>query len=258
MKTNLTAFVHRVMRVSVIVALPVFMGACTWFTDFKRQPAIHNWESYAKNDNDTTTPPRGQPKYSVPMQGTVAAAYAISNAPMPATLDSFASIANPISTDDRSLANGKQHYQINCAVCHANAGDAKAPLQKIAPIMAIVPSLLTAQAKGRSAGYIYGIIRNGRGAMPTYNRIEEADRWDVANYIKALQAGTADTTSIGMPGQNGTTVPGPSQTAPTLPAKFVIQKVVPTRGSPGLNSATVKGANDIGGAPAAASKEKKE
>jgi mono/diheme cytochrome c family protein len=31
------------------------------------------------------------------------------------------------------------------------------------------------------------MIRNGRGTMPTYNRIEERDRWDVVNYVRALQ-----------------------------------------------------------------------
>ena len=41
--------------------------------------------------------------------------------------------------------------------------------------------------KGRTDGYIFGMIRNGRGLMPPYNRIEEMDRWDVVNYVRALQ-----------------------------------------------------------------------
>ncbi len=39
----------------------------------------------------------------------------------------------------------------------------------------------------RTDGYIWGMIRNGRGLMPTYNRIEELDRWDVVNYVRGLQ-----------------------------------------------------------------------
>ena len=31
------------------------------------------------------------------------------------------------------------------------------------------------------------MIRNGRGLMPPYNRIEEMDRWDVVNYVRGLQ-----------------------------------------------------------------------
>jgi hypothetical protein len=58
--------------------------------------------------------------------------------------------------------------------------------------------------------------------MPTYNRIEEMDRWDVVNYVRALQGrvpnSTGGTAPYGYPGQNGATVPGPTRTAPTRPA----------------------------------------
>jgi mono/diheme cytochrome c family protein len=232
----------RILRTAVVAVLPLAFGACSWFTDFKRQPAIEPWEPVSQNVNDTTTPPRGQPKYSVPMQGTSGVAYGISYSPMPVTTDSFASIASPFAADARSLANGRLEYQINCAVCHGYAGDANGGLKRVNAGYAFAPSLLTPLAKSRTTGYIFGIIRNGRGVMPNYNRIEEADRWDVANYVKALQAGTADTTQAGVPGQNGTTVPGPSQTAPQVPSKFGRPTVVPTRGSLNINSATYKGA----------------
>ncbi len=245
MKTETTvsryAGVVRAWRAATVIVLPLAFGACSWFTDFKRQPAIEPWEPVSQNVNDTTTPPRGQPKYSVPIQGTSGAAYGISYSAMPATTDSFAAIPSPLAADARSLANGKLEYQINCAVCHGNAGDANGGLKRVNAGYAFAPSLLTDLAKTRTVGYMYGIIRNGRGVMPNYNRIEEADRWDVANYVQALQAGTADTTLAGMPGQNGTTVPGPSQTAPTVPSKFAHPTVVPTRGSLNINSATYKG-----------------
>jgi hypothetical protein len=66
------------------------------------------------------------------------------------------------------------------------------------------------------------MIRNGRGLMPTYNRIEEPDRWDIVNYVRSLQGklGTAPDTTHGFPGENGTTVPGPSVSAPTRPAPY--------------------------------------
>ena len=61
-------------------------------------------------------------------------------------------------------------------------------------------------------GYIFGMIRNGRGLMPTYNRIEEPDRWDIINYLRSLQGkGTiAADTSHGRPGETGALVPGAS------------------------------------------------
>lgn len=253
---SMSSRVVRALRSASVLVLPMAFGACTWFTDFKRQPSIEPWEPVSQSDADSTTPPRGQPKYSVPMQGTNAVAYGISYAPLPPVIDSFAGIPNPTAADARSLENGKKLYQINCAVCHGNAGDANGGLKKVNAAYAIAPSLLTDQAKGRTHGYIFGIIRNGRGVMPSYNRVEEADRWDVANYVKALQAGTADTTLIGAPGQNGTTVPGPSLTAPSVPSKFAHPTVTPTPGSPNINSATYKGSEKAH--EDAASKEKPE
>jgi hypothetical protein len=66
----------------------------------------------------------------------------------------------------------------------------------------------------------------------------------VINYVRALQKATADTTLIGYPGQNGTTVPGPTLTAPTRPAPFAKPTQQPTVGSPNINSATFKGKNE--------------
>jgi mono/diheme cytochrome c family protein len=234
----------RAARALGALVLPVAFGACSWFTDFKDQPSIEPWEPVSQNRADSLTPPRGQPQYSVPIQGTLSPALLVSHTPAPATLDSLAAIANPTAADARSIENGRKHYQINCAVCHGLAGDGNGTIKRVNPAYAWSPSLQTAQAKGYRDGYIYGIIRNGRGAMPSYARLEEEERWDVVNYLRALQAGTGDTTLVGYPGQNGATVPGPSRTAPTRPVPYARFTIPNTPGSPGINSATFRGDND--------------
>ncbi len=251
MKTDLNSVMRpsavRPVRALAALVLPLAFGACSWFTDFKTQPSIEPWESVSQLATDSTTPPRGQPQMSVPMQGVNNQSYGISHAALPVTIDSFSVVPNPVPVDERSIQNGRLEYQINCAVCHGFAGDANGALKKINPGYGLAPSLLMPSALGRSDGYIYGIIRNGRGVMPNYNRIEEHDRWDVVNYVRALQGRTtivADTTRAGMPGQNGTTVPGPSQTAPTRSSPYLRPVVTPTPGSSGINSATFKGGND--------------
>jgi mono/diheme cytochrome c family protein len=219
----------RVSRTALLAAFPLVFGACSWFTDFKQQPKIEPWEAeYAGND---TTPFRGNPMYSVPVTGERVPAYVGSHqgsmtwAPgvtgSTASIDSMAGLPNPTPPSARSLENGKKYYQINCEVCHGIAGNGMGPaLQYGMP----APSLLTDITKGRTDGYIYGMIRNGRNLMPTYDRIEDMDRWDVVNYVRALQgkiAGVvADTTPIGYPGENGKTVPGPTRTGPTRPAPY--------------------------------------
>lgn len=237
--------VSRALRAGAVAVLPVAFGACSWFTDFKNQPRIEPWEPVSQNEADSLTPPRGQPQFSVPVQGTAVAGYQISYTPSPVVVDSFTPLPNPTPADERSLENGRKNYQINCAVCHGAAGDGNGGLKKVNPAYGFSPSLMTESARGRSDGYIYGMLRNGRGIMPSYNRIEEADRWDVVNYVRALQKGGADTTAAGYPGQNGTTIPGPSRTAPTMPAPFVKPTQQPTPGSPNINSATFKGNNEF-------------
>jgi mono/diheme cytochrome c family protein len=245
----------RVARTAMVLLLPVSFGACEWFTDFKTQPAIEPWEPTSQNPADTTSAPRGQPMYSVPIQGTMSPAFGVSYAQAQATLDSLGAIANPTPIDGASLERGRKLYQINCAVCHSysGAGGPSSPIAKVNPAYGFSPPLRAGNALTVSDGYIYGMIRNGRGSMPSYNRIEELERWDIVNYIRALQgrAGTpADTTPAGYPGQNGPTVPGPSLTAPTRSAPFVHPGAQVTPGSSGINSATFKGHND------GASKEK--
>lgn len=234
---------RRSARFALVLTAPVAFGACEWFTDFKAQPKIDPWEAPSQLASDTTTPPRGNPMYSVPVQGTASPALWVSYSALPPTVDSMSGLENPTAIDAASLDRGRKLYQINCAVCHGMSGQGMqtAPIARVSPNYGVSPSLVAGTALTRTDGYLYGMIRNGRGLMPSYNRIEELERWDIVNYVRALQgrAGMpADTTLAGYPGENGTTVPGPSLTAPTRPVPFVHPGAQVTPGSSGANSAT--------------------
>ena len=198
----------------------LLMSGCEWFTDFKRQPSLWTWEPV----KDSLTPSRGNPQMSVPVTGMTVAGFQVSYAALPATIDSMAAIANPHPVSEASLLNGRKYYSINCAVCHGDAGMGDGPATKYG-----MPgiNLITDVTKGRTDGYIWGMIRNGRGLMPPYNRIEEPDRWDVVNYLRALQGLNGQTVATGplaAPGVTGDKLPGASRTAPTKPAPFVSPK----------------------------------
>jgi mono/diheme cytochrome c family protein len=188
--------------------------ACSWFTDFKQQPKIDPWESVAD-----TVPPRGNPQNSVPVYGTAAPGFEFGRLPTIAAIDSMSGIPNPAAADQRSLNNGRINFQINCAVCHGPLGQGNGPATRFG--MAGI-NLTSDVTKNRTDGYIFGMIRNGRGLMPTYNRIEEPDRWDIVNYIRSLQGklGVAPDTTHGRPGETGQTLPGASISAPTRPAPY--------------------------------------
>lgn len=205
--------------------LPLSLTACEWFTDFKRQPSVWTWEAV----KDTTTPSRGNPQLSVPTNGTAMAGFQVSYGAFPATIDSMAAIANPVAANDTSLANGRMYYQINCAVCHGDSGAGDGPATRFG-----MPgiSIVTDMTKSRTDGYLFGMIRNGRGLMPPYNRIEEHDRWDVVNYVRGLQGAGGRTVAVGplaAPGVTGDKLPGPSALGPQKPAPFYSPRGTATR-----------------------------
>jgi mono/diheme cytochrome c family protein len=201
----------------LVLAIPLMMlTACEWFTDFKRQPSIWTWEPL----KDTLTPSRGNPQMSVPTTGTAVAGFQVSYGAFPATIDSMSALKNPTPASDSSLANGRKYFQINCAVCHGERamGDGTATKFGMPGI-----NLTTDMTKARTDGYIFGMIRNGRGLMPPYNRIEEMDRWDVVNYVRALQGVNGKTVAVGPlapPGVTGDKVPGPTRMGPNVAAPF--------------------------------------
>jgi mono/diheme cytochrome c family protein len=219
---------------ALALLLPLALTACEWFTDFKRQPSIWTWEVV----KDSTKPSRGNPQMSVPTNGTAMAGYQVSYGAFPATIDSLAGIANPVAVSDKSLANGRMYYQINCAVCHGDRGLGDGPATKYG-----MPgiSIVTDMTKSRTDGYMFGMIRNGRGLMPPYNRIEEHDRWDVVNYVRGLQGAGGASVAVGplaAPGVTGDKLPGPSVLGPQKPAPFYRPPARKTGDSAAVNADT--------------------
>ena len=134
----------------------------------------------------------------------------------------MSAIANPVPPDERSLRNGHMQYAINCAVCHGDRGMGNGPMVTGGFGFPPIPiGAGTRAATTLTDGYVFGIMRNGRGLMPPYNRIEEMDRWDVVNYLRALQRdSTTPAGAFARPGVTGAFVPGPSMSAPTRPAPY--------------------------------------
>ncbi|MEX2526999.1 MAG: cytochrome c [Gemmatimonadota bacterium] len=96
-------------------------------------------------------------------------------------------LTNPVVADELSLARGEELFLRSCSPCHGAAGDGNGTVTQAG----IPPFDLRAeQARAYPDGYIYGIIRVGRGLMPAYgHQLTEFDRWHIVNYVRQLQGG---------------------------------------------------------------------
>lgn len=132
--------------------------------------------------------PRPAPYGSVPFNTPAGE----SLGPLEATeagLNEFAArVTNPLSANDTvALRSGEVMFLRHCAVCHNPDGKGNGPI--VGPgKFPMGPNLTLPQTVGRSDGYIYGVIRAGRGLMPSYGpRMSHMERWATVVYLRQLQ-----------------------------------------------------------------------
>lgn len=99
----------------------------------------------------------------------------------PAVVD----LVNPVEPTAESLARGEELYLRTCAVCHGEQGFGNGTVTQAG--MVAFP-LISPQAVAYTDGYLYGMIRVGRGLMPPYgHQVGHFDRWNIVNYVRSLQ-----------------------------------------------------------------------
>ena len=91
---------------------------------------------------------------------------------------------NPIKNDQASLDRGKQAFMTNCTSCHGATAKGDGP---VGANFNPKPTDLTIMAGNHPDGDFEWKIANGRGAMPAWKTsLNENQRWDLVNYIQAL------------------------------------------------------------------------
>lgn len=97
-------------------------------------------------------------------------------------------LENPVEATPESLARGEEVFNRACSPCHSTTGAGDGPVTQAPGGAAFTRPLLTPEARGLTDGYIYSIVRVGRGIMPPYgHQITHFDRWHVVNYVRRLQ-----------------------------------------------------------------------
>jgi mono/diheme cytochrome c family protein len=149
------------------------MHVVPWFDAMITSPAVHPYES--------ARVPRNTVPGTVPITGSEGDWFAEWSVGNTASADR---LANPLAGQPAS-AKGDTLYHTFCAVCHGNTGNADSP---VSAKVAALP-LTTPRAMAWSDGYIYSIIRYGRGVMPRYAaQVRGQNRWEIVNYVRKLQA----------------------------------------------------------------------
>ena len=90
----------------------------------------------------------------------------------------------PITRAD--LERGRERYNVYCTPCHDYTGSGRGMIvQRGFPQP---PSYHIQRLRDAPVGHFYAVMTNGFGAMYSYAaRIEPADRWRIAAYIRVLQ-----------------------------------------------------------------------
>ena len=92
----------------------------------------------------------------------------------------------PVPVTRDLLKRGQERFNIYCSVCHGAEGDGNGMIvQRGFPP---TNSYHIDRLRQAPPGYFYHVITNGYGVMYSYaSRVEPADRWAIAAYIRALQ-----------------------------------------------------------------------
>jgi mono/diheme cytochrome c family protein len=93
----------------------------------------------------------------------------------------------PFPMTQEVLEHGYNRFMIYCVVCHDPLGTGQGKIVErgyTAP-----PSYHIERLRNAPVGYLFAVISEGYGSMPSYNaQIPVADRWAIAGYIRALQS----------------------------------------------------------------------
>ncbi|HEX2554984.1 MAG TPA: cytochrome c [Microvirga sp.] len=88
------------------------------------------------------------------------------------------------------VARGRERFLAFCSPCHGASGRGDGVVTTRG--FPRPPSYFDERLKAAPPDHIVGVITNGKGAMYPYaERVPPEDRWAIAHYVKALQAGVA-------------------------------------------------------------------
>ena len=108
--------------------------------------------------------------------------------PAPAApADTGANLVNPVKPTAASLAEAKEHYSWDCAMCHGDNGNGKGSLA-VSEKLTMPDFTNPAALQGMTDGQLFMIIRKGGPKMPPEEKARANDTtvWNLVNYLRTL------------------------------------------------------------------------
>ena len=94
----------------------------------------------------------------------------------------------PVPVTKELVDRGQDRYNIHCIVCHGPVGNGDGMVVRRG--FPQPPTYHDDRLRDAPVGHFFDVITNGWGKMNSYAyQIQPADRWAIAAYIRALQAG---------------------------------------------------------------------
>ena len=157
------------------------LGRLPWVSTLRRDVSYDKWDM-----------PR------LPAEGTVPIVAPHGEAPPLfewTQLDSMGAVLqNPYPASPAILARGELQYQRQCITCHGPTGAGDGPVVGEGKFP-YAPAINGPETAARTDGYLYGVVRVGRGLMPPYgSRMSDMERWAVVHYMRFLQQSTGAVT----------------------------------------------------------------
>jgi mono/diheme cytochrome c family protein len=168
LRTNLRGVLVILASVTATSACDDQVKYVPWFETMTVQPSVETYEA----------------EPLAPVAGTVPAG-------SDRHLDLLAAdtlLTNPLDGTAEDLERGEVLFLQFCVMCHGESGAGDGPVvgpNRLPPLPTL--NLLSERALDLSDGYIYGMIANGRGVMPSYRRVQHDDRWYLVEYVRKLQ-----------------------------------------------------------------------
>ena len=93
-------------------------------------------------------------------------------------------LLSPLEINEKNLSEGKELYNIYCAVCHGSKGDGQGILMTREKFLGI-PSYAD---RDISEGSIYHVLMYGKNLMGSHaSQVNAEERWQISQYVMSLR-----------------------------------------------------------------------